>query len=52
MTVPSLLTRTVQILQALLADNILFETKTLNAHWNVTGSHFNHRQEFFGDQYE
>ena len=39
-------------LQALLADEYVLYTKTRNAHWNVSGPHFNHLHKFFEDQYD
>lgn len=45
-------TGVIKILQAHLADNLLLEIKTRNAHWNVTGPHFNHLHLFFESQYE
>ena len=42
----------VHLLQSLLADAVVLEMKTRNAHWNVTGPHFHHLHELFGEQYE
>jgi starvation-inducible DNA-binding protein len=44
--------KVIKLLQSLLADNLLLELKTRNAHWNVTGPHFNHLHLMFGGQYE
>lgn len=41
----------VTILNRVLSDEYLLYTKTLNYHWNVTGSHFNDLHKFFGEQY-
>ena len=42
----------VKLLQALLADAVVLETRTRNAHWNITGPHFHHLHEMFGAQYD
>ena len=34
-----------------LADTVVLNTKTRNAHWNVTGPHFNHLHKLFEAQY-
>ncbi|MCA9770227.1 DNA starvation/stationary phase protection protein [Candidatus Dependentiae bacterium] len=41
-----------QILNALLANEYVLYTKTLNYHWNIKGVHFGSLHTFFGDQYE
>lgn len=40
------------ILNALLADEYLLNTKTHNYHWNVRGIHFYELHKFFESQYE
>jgi starvation-inducible DNA-binding protein len=45
-------TAIVKILQALLADEFVLYVKTRDAHWNVTGPHFNHLHAFFEEQYD
>jgi len=42
----------VKLLQGLLADEHVIYLKTRNAHWNVTGPHFNHLHKFFEEQYD
>ena len=39
-------------LSAVLADTYTLYLKTQNFHWNVTGPHFKHYHEMFGEQYE
>ena len=41
-----------KILNAILSDEYLLYTKTLNYHWNVVGPQFNDMHKFFGGQYE
>ncbi len=41
-----------QMLNALLADEMLLYIKTKNFHWNVTGLHFSEYHEFFDEQAE
>ena len=41
-----------KILNAILSDEYLLYTKTLNYHWNVVGPQFNDLHKFFGGQYE
>lgn len=43
---------TIKLLQTLLADESILFLKTRDAHWNVTGPHFNHLHAFFESQYE
>ena len=42
----------VEILNTLLADEYLLNTKTRNYHWNVVGPQFNDLHKFFEAQYE
>ena len=44
--------QTINILNALLADEYVLYTKTRNYHWNVVGSQFNDLHKFFEAQYE
>ena len=39
-------------LSGMLADTYTLYLKTQNFHWNVTGPHFKHYHEMFGEQYE
>lgn len=39
-------------LSGVLADTYTLYLKTQNFHWNVTGPHFKHYHEMFGEQYE
>lgn len=39
-------------LSGVLADTYTLYLKTQNYHWNVTGPHFKHYHEMFGEQYE
>jgi starvation-inducible DNA-binding protein len=39
------------LLNSLLADEYLLNTKTRNAHWNIQGTHFNELHNFFESQY-
>lgn len=41
-----------EILNTLLADELLLYVKTRNAHWNVTGPGFSELHKFFEEQYE
>src|SRR5256884_6669013 len=41
----------VKILNALLADEYVLDTKTRNYHWNVVGPQFNDLHKFFEAQY-
>lgn len=43
---------TIKLLQTLLADESVLFLKTRDAHWNVTGPHFNHLHAFFESQYD
>ena len=42
----------VKILNAVLADEYVLNTKTRNYHWNVVGPQFNDLHKFFEGQYE
>jgi starvation-inducible DNA-binding protein len=42
----------VKILNTLLADEYVLDTKTRNYHWNVVGPQFNDLHKFFAEQYE
>jgi starvation-inducible DNA-binding protein len=42
----------VDILNTLLADEVVLYVKTRNYHWNVVGSDFGELHKFFEDQYE
>lgn len=42
----------VDILNTLLADEVVLYTKTRNYHWNVTGPQFNELHKFFESQYD
>ena len=47
-----LITKTVEDLCKLLADEFVLYTKTRNAHWNVEGPDFHAAHKFFEEQYE
>ena len=47
-----LITKTVEDLCKLLADEFVLYTKTRNAHWNVEGPDFHSAHKFFEEQYE
>ena len=44
-------TQVLTALEALLADEFVLYTKTLNFHWNVTGPRFNDLHKFLEEQY-
>ena len=43
---------TIDILNRLLADEVVLYVKTRNFHWNVEGPHFSELHKFFEEQYD
>ena len=46
------ITKVVDVLTKVLADEFVLYTKTRNAHWNVTGDNFHANHIFFENQYK